>query len=371
MLWWFAAASAEPFYDAVEHRVVVHGSDTQLRSLATRELRSHHLPLVLRTRAGAEERVRPSSRRVGPLVSGLIVTLLRGEEGAEIDVVIDARDDGGYDLATVRWEPDRVVLEQGATHAQMITEGPDVAELRERYGIGVLVGVGRDWDPLARGVLRDAMERLTPAERAVLADLPFHRTAAPSARLAERLDEGTPSAVYAFDGAGERIEVYDVAVDPSSSFRGSPWAPVHPSVAVVLHELGHALAHVPDSAMNRIIAADDADVTRIHELEALERPTPAERDEHEQLVHTVLARRAAAEGHLATLKEGAPLVRAWLEATGGETPTRYGETSPEEGFAEAFALHRCDPEALARAAPRSYAWFEQTDLAALTLSAAP
>jgi hypothetical protein len=60
-----------------------------------------------------------------------------------------------------------------------------------------------------------------------------------------------------------------------------------------------------------------------------------------------------------------PRVEAWAEATGGDSPTRYGQTSLDEGFAEALAFHRVDPEALERAAPRSYAWLEATDLGAL------
>ena len=60
---------------------------------------------------------------------------------------------------------------------------------------------------------------------------------------------------------------------------------------------------------------------------------------------------------LALVAEG-PIVQAYGEALdGADAPTRYGEASLTESFAEAFALFRADPQALERVAPGALRWF--------------
>ena len=51
-----------------------------------------------------------------------------------------------------------------------------------------------------------------------------------------------------------------------------------------------------------------------------------------------------------------PMALVFAEEVGG-SPTRYGATSRDEAFAEAFMLYKRDPEALERAQPGALAWF--------------
>lgn len=59
------------------------------------------------------------------------------------------------------------------------------------------------------------------------------------------------------------------------------------------------------------------------------------------------------------MAERGPVLAAYERALDGKpAPTRYGEASLRESFAEAFSLFRADPAALRRVLPRAFSWFE-------------
>jgi hypothetical protein len=54
------------------------------------------------------------------------------------------------------------------------------------------------------------------------------------------------------------------------------------------------------------------------------------------------------------------VVKRFMEArTLDAGPTEYGETSPDEAFAESYALHKLDPEALIRIDPAAARFFAE------------
>ena len=60
------------------------------------------------------------------------------------------------------------------------------------------------------------------------------------------------------------------------------------------------------------------------------------------------------------IRGDSPVEDAYAQVPGAlPGPTQYGRTALAEGFAEAFALHRTDPESLRRIAPQVWGWFER------------
>lgn len=329
------------------------------RAHLTRELREAGLKLFLEYPNGLQTPLRPSSSLLeDSVVLNALVAFIHHRAGAELDLVAEQRE--SYQLlVTYRWDPGRYVITKARAPRGLYAEGPTEAVLREKWGIGPLVAIDRPFDPIARGLLDDAFGLLTADELPYVARISFQRRGEPT--LLPMGHEGSLAAEYV--GAEDRrprIQIYDAALRPTGNFVGLPTEP-HPfPVHVILHELGHAVADAPNWAGRLLVE----DLRTAHSqdgfvLESLrDVTTPEAEARRAALVARMEVRKTAAEAVLRCIGGGRRIEAAWARAVGDElAPTRYGRTSPVEGFAEAFALFHTDRAALERASPRSAAWF--------------
>ncbi|MEQ1567888.1 MAG: hypothetical protein ABMA64_19770, partial [Myxococcota bacterium] len=336
-------------YQTDVHRAELRDS---IRTELARALRQRGLELVLRRADGLEERVSARSTRVEePVAAMALAVLVTAPVGVEVDSVVagTARDTL---LATFWWEPGALVVQQAHRAAPLLTAGPSEDELRAGYGAR-LEQADREWDPLARGVVEQALAALSPAEREVIATVPL-------VRVREAVQRRDVAAGYFPAGADDaRIELYDPAVRETASFVGSLTDP-HPAAAhTLVHEIGHAFARDP-ARMAWLLERELVDASARDAAEAVAlagAPASPERDARlSQLQSRGPARRATFDALRAWDGDG-EVLRAWTEAVGDElAPTTYGRTTADEGFAEAFALWHLDREALVRVSPRSAAF---------------
>jgi len=145
------------------------------------------------------------------------------------------------------------------------------------------------------------------------------------------------------DERNAKAEAYNTAVETYRSRRDRASQRVVESLSVELEAL-------------------DADVAGLRtRAEDLRRRQAHAGAEFERLRDEVIASNAtleAKQAELDALLDASPMLAAFSKLPGaGDGPTIYGRTSLEESFAEAYALHRFDPEALERVAPEMQAWF--------------
>lgn len=342
-----------PYYESADLRTPL--LDSRLgRSTLTRALRRAGLTLEFERPDGLREPIRSTSSRLsdatvsmalGPLWS-VLSDGTRPYAGAEFDMVAE-RTAQWLLLVSVRWDDGRYVVSEFRHPRGLQEPGPDEDTLRRRWGVGPLVAVDRPFDAYARGLVDDALGALTEGERALLAGMPFHRRSMGSVVSSD--PRKIPSAAFV---GGDRIELYDTAFEPSARFVGEPWEARSQPVAVVLHELGHAFAGAPLRRAREHLAELEL---RFHQdAEMRERVSD---DRRPALDERMTARKAAAAAIDGWLADTRRIEAAWVAAVGDESaPTRYGRTTPVEGFAEVFSLAHADPRALERAAPRSAAW---------------
>ena len=367
------ALAAEPEYVLEVPRLDIGDAPYEAyRQMLLRELRKRRLTLMVGEEGEAPSRVPPGRIRLGLKTLAACLLVLENSEGPiEVDLVSSIAPDGQLSLLSVSVGPTELVVETGS-HPPLLAPRATASELATSYGVGPFVASGRSWTPEALAVVQGALEHLAPAEVALLARLPFHRRAAPRGDIAHILAARPYAALVTDPMEGARIEVYDLALEPQTTFVGTPDRAVHPAVHVLTHELAHALSFAARSrAMARIRElkeADDADNQRLEALRA-EYPQGVEGDalvEVDALVERRTRHHAEHPVLVDAIEQGVDVVVSrWAEATGADSPTRYGDVSPSEGFAEAFALHRLDPQALERLCPKSSAWFRSHDVAAL------
>lgn len=231
---------------------------------------------------------------------------------------------------------------------------------------------GRPWEAHVAEAIVRALARLTPAERAALKGVGI-------ARQPGRGAEGDKAATYHTDGSW--IALYDPAAASAQRFVGSPNDPYPPTSLVFLHEVAHAIADRPlrgivqeheqrrlaamkeQEALKRDIERHNAELARYRA-----RPSDAEAERLRLQEASLGARRDQIGAEVAQLnaavtsmssggKERITPMGAAYRREVGHPVTRYGETSADEAFAEAFALYHLDPEALEQVAPGALAWF--------------
>ncbi len=241
-------------------------------------------------------------------------------------------------------------------------KAPTADELRARYGTGPFTEKGAKWNGRGLRAVEAALAKLPARERELLLKQPFERTPG--------RDRGDRGAEHHVENCRERISVYDRAVTRTTvSFAGDPDSPLPGESLTILHELGHALHTRPgrlgvcraqklhkeikkrSDAFNKQVSRFNKGGGRDKKLrEAIE----SEREALEVMTREYEALARKAEEDL----DAGPVLAAFRKARGKErAPTRYGETSAAEAFAECFALHYADPVALARVAPRAAKWF--------------
>lgn len=357
---WSVAAFAGPLYNNDEVALELGGARrADLMALVRDKLTEHHAQVEqpLKTLTTSE-------------LTGLVVAASTPERGGEFDLLL------GDDRVTV-WEEGSVWRVQRVPNRQTRTSGLSMEQLVKTYDLGTMsVENGARWEPAATAAVRGALEVLTPEERAFLANVRWVRRPRPTRAMSTT---GLHAATYIVDDADARIEVYDDTLVPTTRFVGPLDRPSTPATAVILHEMGHAIADAPlralaaDYERQRLAhdagrkqletdlavhnqAIDRFNKTRNAALgQSLERDGPRIRAEAQRLnerAAQLAVARAAMEGG----QQVSPMARLFAEEVGG-TATAYARHTPDEAFAEAFALYHLDPDALERAQPGALAWF--------------
>jgi hypothetical protein len=320
----------------------------------------------LEAASGARTNVDPA--QLPPAAAqGLWLAVESGDSaGVELDLLVRLPDDSRIPV-TVRRGPAWIVR-PAAGKVRFPRGNPDA--LSARWGIGSLTSDGATWSPRALEVADLALARLSPAERKVLAGVPFIRRP-----RGERADLG---ALYVQNTCAAQVLVFDSALHADADqFVGEPEAPLQSSARTFLHEFGHALHNHPGrEAWCKIDRAQRALAQRVTELnrrgqrfnarpESARRGPDAQREasslgaEVEAVERTGKTLKADARRALALVERG-PVLEAYARALGGgSAPTRYGTVSLAESFAESFSLFRTDPAALRRLVPTVSAFFER------------
>ena len=337
--------------------------------------------VVLLDEDGSRQSVRIAQLDLAQSLAVIIAAAFK-TRGAEVVLIVEGGDQRLYPVS-VWWEEDMVVA-AGPPIGDLIGEVRTPDSLVEDYGIPALIsGRDRDWDRRSAALLGQALDLLSEPELAMLADVPFMRVASASVDTQQLVGMQEGERLYAaflVDGEGPRIEVYDVALSPSSRFVGDPWDPKPDALRTLLHEIAHAMAFSDYRAIATHIvtligqhdALRDQTGPHIDEMNALverynDRPTKANLRgiramEAELADYRTQAR--ALEDEIATAKgrlDEKPTTAAALafEAVlaGQPAPTWYASRTIEEGFAESYSLFRADPAALKRLLPDVYGWF--------------
>lgn len=309
-----ADGTVPPYYhrDSVHLALAEGSSDVDLRDHLREALKRRAVPTVVLQEPGVEPRVLRGLYGVARLnrqaVLGCLSALTLGLRGAELDQVFGTW--GGKRVpVTTWWEPDGTLrVAPGQPGFVPFPPGPSAETLIARYGLLPLVDGDQAWNAAARGLLDQALSRLSPEELARVRDVAWHRQTIPAGLPGALTPEGgtLTLGIYRTDRPGPRIEVYDQAFWRGGSFVGEPTAPAPPALWTLLHELGHALA-----------------------------ATPVRRGEGPQILP---ARMAAVRDPSRRL-------------------TLYAERDETEAFAEAYAMFHADPAALLRTDPTLHAWF--------------
>lgn len=225
--------------------------------------------------------------------------------------------------------------------------------LRARYGTGPLTESGTSkWNAPAMLALQEALELLTSEERRLLARLPFKRTSGRG--------KGQLGAQHEVKNCGEHIWVYDRAfLGRAVRFVGRPDQPTSGPAGTLLHELGHALHARPGRVLYCRYEERFADLEK--RRKALNRKI-ADRSAKPEEVTDFERRRSEVEAmgeRAVTWTRKGPVLSAYAKVIGSSpAPTRYGEESTAESFAESFSLYRADPDALRRVLPEVARWFD-------------
>jgi hypothetical protein len=265
-------------------------------------------------------------------------TAVRAHRGAELDLWVDVG--AGPRAVTLWWGVDRSVrVGVGPPGAAVQVEAGPLEVAAALEGTGGFVG---DWGGDEADAVVLAVGHLSPAEREAVAGVTLIRGAlsprSPRRELAYFDPQTEPPGLWFFDPAFEA----------ASGFVGPPEAPLPPAALTALHELGHVIADLPfrRAYVAYTSAVDDwLDGVRGPEEEA-----------------AATERQAIARERFRSyrsLGDTGPVIDAWEAFRAGRRgPSLYGWRSPQESFAEAFALWHLDPEALERALPGATAWFE-------------
>lgn len=279
--------------------------------------------------------------------------------GAERDLLLPERD-GSLVPVSVWWDGATAVVQRGVPRGGVTVEARGL-----RFG-------GR-WTSAEQAAVIEALSLLSIPERQLLATTPLVR------RRSQTGPNGEGACHEIVDGE-PTIAFYDMAFEgDDSSFVGEATHPRPASVAVALHELGHGVVAWPALTAQR----------RFEQLNAAYRATWSEYEDHYERTSRAVDRYNRGRGvplaevqrlqrelavHEARLAEAqsavedaakeaealqarSPVLEAYRRVPGaGSGPTRYGRTSLEESFAEAYALHLADPAALQRVMPEVAAW---------------
>lgn len=298
---------------------------------------------------------------------------------SENDLMVEGA--GGFTPVEVLWDATTLAYTVGAPRAKLYGAGPTAAELQKKYGVGDFVDDGAAWDSDMLFVVEQVLAKLTPAELALLAGMPFHRIPKPAVPAAK----GTLLALYRQDTTlpRARIELYDAArAGDKLRFTGSVDAFVPQSAAMLMHEVGHAVSRAGSQRkFDEVKAARkqlDEAATAFNEgqqkynadrAEYMKSKDPAlgkSLQERGKSAKDEAAKVKALQATWTTLQASAlastqqsPTEAAFLaKLPQASAPTPYGRSLGAEAFAESYRIWKFDRAALERAAPGIAAWFE-------------
>jgi hypothetical protein len=291
--------------------------------------------------------------------------------GAESDVRISDRR-GGARMVTIWNETGDRIEVKDAVEAPLPPVGAtalQVDALRAQYGIGPIEGWdGDELDSLAR-----ALALLSPPERAAIAGLPFRRLSKPTGEFklptpppGTLSGEGTHCGLFVWKDANRRwIEIYDCAFTLDAlAFVGNPDRPLHPSVRVILHEIGHAIGKREMTALvGEMVLSNGQALELFAEFNRHGKNVPASELSRFKHMNDELADIAKVMNHWnETTQAGGLATPAVLasfdQVRAGQGFTSYGRWNLDEAFAEAFSLYRADPDACRRISPAVFAFFD-------------
>lgn len=317
----------------------------------------------------------------------LLSLLLRVEDGVGVEMDMLGPAGGSWRGLTATWSVDGVVAVQQGPPLELMRPLPMLREdLQSRYGLGAIVDHDLAWTPHELGMLGAALATLNEEERARVAGVSFDRVIEASGEPLVQPPDGARFGAMTVGGAsGVRVEVLQGGLISGFRFVGPVERPAPFALFLLVHELAHVIAVAPDIARVQRLAASmlsyDMDrakyaaaVAHYNEQVALaEAQTERQSADNEQLYQVLEelelerlaleARRGAIEAEVEAV--GAldlarqPAAGAWVAFLDGRpAPTLYGRLADAEGFADAFALWKLDPEALERAVPGAVAWFD-------------
>lgn len=310
------------FYDARELRHLAFTPDqkTALERELAGKLAGKELVVV--DEDGRKKPVSTSSSGLKSLslreLGALWLVLSTGDVGGEANVRV--RVGRGRSPVSVIVDLDGNVEVHSGKDERPDEPAPSENDIRERFHLKT--SLPGKWEESERRALQDALELLNDAELDVVRDIPFDRESKGGR------DE-SQAALYTLQGCKARIHLYPSGIK-SDRFRfvGDARAPKSAVLHSLLHEIGHAVAAAPARALY---------------CEAEDRPK--QRNALVSQANDLMsAGGAAVASHEAAL-DGEPAV------------TDYGATSPQESFAESFALFHVDAAALKRARPKVFAYF--------------
>lgn len=327
-------------------------------------------------RPGASDLAGLDLRVLRALEAGLSAS----DRGAEWDLWVPL-EGKGREAVTLRWTDARhVEVQVGRTGGvDRARDDVDVEAEHARLGLGKWLEDGAPWRPEDRARLIRGLALLSPEEAVALRGVDLVRAVRPPP--GDRTDSAGQAVL---EGSRESLRFYQRTFQwDDRIFVGAVDTPYHLSSFHVVHEAGHALANEPlrrASALdeervkarnvkvkelngkvddyNRLVREWNAHPRRQAELRPRVDALSAEVDDLRRLTDAMEADLEDLRRLKAAWVMDNPVVNAFREVRGGDRgPTEYGRVNPGESFAEAFALHKTDPAALARIWPEVAAWF--------------
>lgn len=304
------ALASQPHYGRVQFRLVPTDTSVQdLQASVALAARSRSIRIDV-SEAGRSVRLASFDDDLQRDLLRVLKVVLESAEpfaGVELDLFLGPQ--GKRVPVTVRWEGQVLSVERGPVY-QPVWERTSRGIIAGRYGLEAIQDGTRSWNRPLLGMVERAFERLSEPERLVLRGMRLRADHRYEPLEGEPEVPFTPGAVYRADE--HTIQVFDASFGPS--FVGSVESPEPVGLFMLLHEIAHAI-----------------DAT----------------------------------------SEGEPPSERFAREVPGVAVTSYGATSPQEAFAEAFALWRTDRAALVRISRSAAAFFDEDKHLASATAAGP
>jgi len=339
----------------------------------------------------------------------------KGRLGNELDLLVPVRDRGTMPVTVICAGPKKLLLSWGD---EPMTVPPFDGSHSDVFGVGPFVDGEARWTELERDIAALTLALLNERELSVLAGLPFVRMVSQAEGIGRShaayysLEGNGDAAIVVLDQSFDAVDAL---------FVGDPTAPLPGPAEIFAHEVGHAIARaslrdkvIATGALASETREGFAELQIAYaEYRAAADPLTAKTDEYNALrdeymlfrrrhkrkkasgsevtamgedlqarsaviqadaegVRVLLARylelkvpqdaltAETTESSEAAHEEArrSALIEAFRELPGAKQgPTPYGKTDLDESFAEAFALFKVDPAALARFSPQMHDWF--------------